>query len=579
MPRAETEPLLGCRTPRHTPAHADEGNDDARPNQRRVSGRAAGAASVLLAAVGIVAYVAGSWEENPITEKPWGPPPPSRDVIREASRLLGQADAALASTSATRVSDAENLVLQAQKLDPTPEVLAAKDVVENMKRSDLSMCGCVDWARQNHPHLLGAQQLSSCSPGSDVMEDFTTLAKEMQRVQDVCCPADQVGKTCDVTNLACNDPACESAVIGFSQACYAQNAILNEGSPNADNELFDGVKSVLAAASKACGGRERTHEYYINDPTLSMNDPATGVEWTNYAPITSCAGTLNDASFSADRFECEEVKIQAPRNQAVELKVNYAHLVDQDIAAYDNPGCYAGGPEFPHGGPHGGCLTPELRKNPQRITSKTAVGEILRSQGEELVINLRGCTRGAKCRKSPALFSLEISCRCRDDTGCGGHGTCDTDTGQCVCNDGFYGQNCTKTQAPEPEPDPWRPTVDPPIHPPPSPPEPAPSPPPEPAPPPVQCPVTPGTGAVGEGYFGWQPAPGHVGDYAACCEAECTYERRGGQPFAHGKPFSCTMQQAEHSDSCVGKGDKWEFVAHSLGHDDKKDPWRCCKRF
>ena len=534
----------------------------------------------MLAAVGIVAYVAGSWEENPIAPKPWGPPPPpSRDAIRDASRLLGQADAALASTSATRVADAEKFVLQAQTLDPDPEVLAAKDVVENMKRpSHLSVCGCMDWTKQNHPHLLGAQQLSSCSPGSDVMQDFTTLAKEMQRVQDVCCPADQVGKTCDVTNLACNDPACESAVVGFSQACYAQDAILNEGSPNADNTLFDGAKNVLAAASKACGGRERTHEYYINDPTLSMSDPATGRQLETYEPITGCAGTLNDASFSADRFMCEQVKIQAPRNHVVELKVKYAHLVDQNIEAYDNPGCYAGGPKSPHGGPHGGCLTPKGLVHPQ-VIGDMAVGKTLRSKEEELIVKLPGCWPGAGCRESPALFSLEISCHCLDNTGCGGHGTCDIASGQCACNDGFYGQNCTKTQVPEPEPDPWRPTVDPPIHPPPSPPEPAPSPPPEPAPPLVQCPVTPGAGIVGEGYFGWQPAPGHVGDYAECCESECTYEWRGGQPFAHGKPFSCTKQQAEHSDSCVGKGNEWEFVAHSLGHDDKADPWRCCRRF
>ena len=38
----------------------------------------------------------------------------------------------------------------------------------------------------------------------------------------------------------------------------------------------------------------------------------------------------------------------------------------------------------------------------------------------------------------------------------------------------------------------------------------------------------------------------------------------------------------EHSDSCVAKGNKWEFVAHNLGHDNKADPWRnwrCCRRF
>jgi hypothetical protein len=82
---------------------------------------------------------------------------------------------------------------------------------------------------------------------------------------------------------------------------------------------------------------------------------------------------------------------------------------------------------------------------------------------------------------------------------------------------------------------------------------------------------------VGEGCYMWQPAPGHVGDFDLCCEVECTYERRGGQPFGPKGPLLCIEQEVEHQTSCEAKGDKWHFLTDNLGSG--PNPWRCCRSF
>ena len=375
--------------------------------------------------------------------------------------------------------------------------------------------------------------------------------------------------------MDCARPACESAILGVSQACFAPRGILNS-----QNSLLDGVKDALKAASQTCAKRDRTHhEYYITDPDLAMLDQKGKPK--QYVPITSCAGTLNDASFSTDRYSCNLVKIQAPMHQTVQLKVIAANLAnDQEIIVSDNKGC------------HPGDQTPQCvhRKSYPDIVGRIVPPPdyspgVLHSNEEEMIVNLKGCDEGKDCRESPALFSLEISCRCKNDAGCGGHdegGTCNKDTGLCQCKPGLYAPGCTE-QPPDRQPEPWRPDANPPIDPPPSPPEP---PPPEPPPPPppsctraaaLQCPVTPGEGPVGEGCYMWQPAPGHVGDFDLCCEAECTYERRGGQPFGPKGPLLCIEQEDEHRKSCEAHGDKWHFLTDNLGSG--PNPWRCCRSF
>ena len=106
---------------------------------------------------------------------------------------------------------------------------------------------------------------------------------------------------------------------------------------------------------------------------------------------------------------------------------------------------------------------------------------------------------------------------------------------------------------------------------------PVPSPSPVPAPPQCaavgMCPHTPGEGLIGASCYMWQSAPGYKGDYAECCEAECTYGLQTNEPYGPDGPLLCTgstSQMENHRQSCEEAG--WEFVNW-----DGLGPWRCCR--
>eukprot|EP01043_Picozoa_sp_COSAG02_P027565 COSAG02_NODE_1633_length_11567_cov_16.719567_7_plen_508_part_00 len=133
---------------------------------------------------------------------------------------------------------------------------------------------------------------------------------------------------------------------------------------------------------------------------------------------------------------------------------------------------------------------------------------------------------------------------------------------QCTCTAGWGGVNCETSTSPSPPPDSSQCGT-------------CPS---------GTCPHTPGEGPIGEKCYMWQPAPGHTGNYADCCEVECTYETPAGQPYGPHGPLPCTAdagqpsQMDNHKKSCEAQaGWEWLWANYVPGVRDGDGPWRCCR--
>ena len=248
----------------------------------------------------------------------------------------------------------------------------------------------------------------------------------MQFLEGVCC--DELHEACDPPfPTSCTHVDCARAVRHVHAAC---DEWLASSSFHAEQRKM--ISELLTSCSN------------IAASSLTVSIAADGAAATTPPPRIPdmCGGRLIDGTENASASWRNQVAILAPKGLMVQLQVDSQWLpVDPEnwkIQIYDGPGDPT----------QGQCRQSTAARPITTLTGTTLQhGRIQSSPGSNALCITWVDDQPLKGK--PVMFGATIRCVCDasgpNNGGCGPHGKCSKDSGECECVDGFAGPNCSLT--------------------------------------------------------------------------------------------------------------------------------------